>query len=182
MKKTVIFASAFLLLVGCSQQDNKFDKNETKNEVTEQNASIVVKKSENQINEKNNWITYDIDGKKSVKFGLGDDNNETTKSIGALAMTRTPLQSINKALIRGTLSKNFIIKCSACHDDYANGIIGPSLLTKSQDEIFKMIEAYKTKTKVNVLMADLVKRMDDKEIMDLAIEISTFNEQFRSKK
>ena len=45
-----------------------------------------------------------------------------------------------------------------------------------------MIIAYRTKTKVNILMADLVKSMDDKEVADIANEISQFNEQFRSKK
>ena len=85
-------------------------------------------------------------------------------------------------MLRGQLSKNFITKCSACHDDYANGIIGPSLLDKTSEQIYDMIIAYRTKTKANVLMADLVKSMDDKEVADIANEISQFNEQFRSKK
>ena len=96
-------------------------------------------------------------------------------------MVRTPLQTINLRLIKGRLSKNFITKCSACHDDYANGIIGPSLLTKSENEIYTMINAYKNKEKVNVLMRDLVKKMDDSESRNLAKEISDFNTQFRSK-
>ena len=44
-----------------------------------------------------------------------------------------------------------------------------------------MINAYKNKEKVNVLMRDLVKKMDESEIRNLAKEISDFNAQFRSK-
>ena len=44
-----------------------------------------------------------------------------------------------------------------------------------------MINAYKNKEKVNVLMRDLVKKMDESEIRKLAKEIGDFNAQFRSK-
>ncbi|AII14413.1 monoheme c-type cytochrome [Campylobacter iguaniorum] len=179
MKKLVIFSICALCFLGCSSEDKKAVQEIEQNTTT---TSITVKKGDALQNTQNQWMSYDMDGQKRVKFGLGNENNETTKSIGALALTRTPLQSINKALIRGRLSNNFLIKCSACHDDYANGIIGPSLLAKTNDEIFNMINAYKTKTKANVLMADLVKKMDEKEIRALADEISKFNEQFRSKK
>ena len=84
--------------------------------------------------------------------------------------------------MRGRLSKDFIVKCSSCHDDYANGIIGPSLLNKSGDEIYDMIIAYKNKEKANVLMRDLVNSMDESEVRALAKDISDFNAQFRSKK
>ncbi|KAB0612475.1 c-type cytochrome [Campylobacter hyointestinalis] len=178
MKKLAIFTICVLFFIGCSDEKNR---PETKS-VDQNQTSITIKKGDENASGINKWISYDMDGAKNIKFGIGDDSNETTKSIGALAMRRMPLQSINKALIRGQLSKNFITKCSACHDDYANGIIGPSLLTKSSEEIFDMIKAYKTKTKVNVLMADLVKPMSDKEINGLANEISEFNAQFRSKK
>ena len=96
-------------------------------------------------------------------------------------MVRSPLQSINLKLIKGQLSKDFIVKCSACHDDYANGIIGPSLLNKTSDQIYDMIFAYKNKQKANPLMKDLVQTLDEAQIRALANEISEFNEQFRKK-
>lgn len=99
-----------------------------------------------------------------------------------MALAKTPLQSINKALLKGHLSKNFILKCSSCHDDYANGIIGPSLLSKTSDEIYAMIRAYKDKSKKNVLMSELVSQMSDDEIRAFAKEISEFNAQFRGEK
>ena len=73
------------------------------------------------------------------------------------------------------LSKKFIVKCSACHNDYANGVIGPSLLGKDSDFIFNAIMKFKSGEKENVLMTDLIKMMDDKEIKAMADEIYQFN-------
>ena len=184
MKKYLIMLFCLALFVGCSE-DNKENTNLESN-LDAKSGQITIK-SGKEINLQNTYTTYDMDGVKRVKFGIENtDLNESAKqtaaTIGGLAFVRSPLQSINKALIRGKLSKNFIQKCSACHDDYANGIIGPSLLNKTNDEIYKMIVAYKSKTQVNVLMADLVKAMKDDEIKALASEISEFNRQFREKK
>jgi cytochrome c553 len=77
------------------------------------------------------------------------------------------------------LSKKFIVKCSACHNDYANGVIGPSLLGKNSNEIFDSIAAFKSGEKKNVLMTDLIKMMDEAEIRALADEIYAFNEKIK---
>ncbi|ARR01082.1 monoheme c-type cytochrome [Campylobacter porcelli] len=177
MQKSIILLLSAMIFLGCQNEQNP------KNQPQEQSTtSITIKKGDKTAqNRADNWVVYDIDGAKNIKFGVGE-SNQTTKSIGAIALTRAPLQSINKALLKGQLSKNFITKCSACHDDYANGIIGPSLLDKSNEQIYNMIIAYRTKTKTNILMSDLVKAMSDKEIKDIANEISEFNKQFRSQK
>ena len=73
-----------------------------------------------------------------------------------------------------------MVKCSACHDDYANGVIGPSLLGKSSDEIFSAIDDFKSGKKSNVLMDDLIKMMNDDEIRALADEIYSFNEEIKA--
>ena len=182
MRLIMSLVAAALLFVGCEKSDDKAQKAASEQPINvATSASIKVEKKENNqsTNKQNDFIKYDMHGEKSIKFGLEDNN--VSRQIGALAMVRTPLQTINLRLIKGRLSKNFITKCSACHDDYANGIIGPSLLTKSENEIYTMINAYKNKEKVNVLMRDLVKKMDDSEIRNLAKEISDFNTQFRSK-
>ena len=72
-----------------------------------------------------------------------------------------------------------MVKCSACHDDYANGIIGPSLLSKDSIYIYQTIMKYKKGEKENVLMKELVKNIDDKEIKSLANEIHTFNQEIK---
>lgn len=181
MKKPITIILSAIIFLGCSNQTNSKNDPQESNKTATTNSITIKKGSSANQTKSDEWVVYDIDGKKNIKFGVGE-SNETTKSIGAIAFTRPPLQSINKALLRGQLSKNFITKCSACHDDYANGIIGPSLLDKTSEQIYDMIIAYRTKTKANVLMADLVKSMDDKEVTDIANEISQFNEQFRSKK
>ena len=181
MKKSITIILSAIIFLGCSNQTNSNNDPQESNKTATTNSITIKKGSSANQTKSDEWVVYDIDGKKNIKFGIGE-SNETTKSIGAIAFTRPPLQSINKALLRGQLSKNFITKCSACHDDYANGIIGPSLLDKTSEQIYDMIIAYRTKTKANVLMADLVKSMDDKEVADIANEISQFNEQFRSKK
>ena len=73
-----------------------------------------------------------------------------------------------------------MVKCSACHDDYANGVIGPSLLGKSSDEIFSAIDDFKSGKKSNVLMDDLIKMMSNDEIRTLADEIYNFNEEIKA--
>ena len=162
MRLIMSLVAAALLFVGCEKSDDKAQKAASEQPINvATSASIKVEKKENNqsTNKQNDFIKYDMHGEKSVKFGLEDNN--VSRQIGALAMVRTPLQTINLRLIKGRLSKNFI--------------------TKSENEIYTMINAYKNKEKVNVLMRDLVKRMDDSEIRNLAKEISDFNTQFRSK-
>ncbi len=145
--------------------------------------TINIKKGggEKNSDKSEQWSRYDIHGERKIEFGIGEAN-DITRQIGANALIRPPLQSINKELIRGRLSKNFIVKCSACHDDYANGIIGPSLLNKSAKEIKSAIVNYKNKNKPNALMVQLVEQMSDSEINAMSEEIAKFNSQFRSSK
>ena len=171
----LIALAAAMLITGCESKDDKKSATQAaKTQATPAAAGMIEtqKADANATAQKDydQFITYDINGKKRVKFGLDDAQ-----------CVRSPLQSINLKLIKGRLSKDFIVKCSACHDDYANGIIGPSLLNKTSDQIYDMIAAYKSKQKANPLMKDLVRGMDEAQIRALANEISEFNEQFRKK-
>ena len=182
----LVALAAAALITGCESKDDKKGATQAaKTQVTPAAAGMIEtqKADANATAQKDydQFMSYDINGKKRVKFGLDDEESETSRSVGALAMVRSPLQSINLKLIKGQLSKDFIVKCSACHDDYANGIIGPSLLNKTSDQIYDMIFAYKNKQKANPLMKDLVQPLDEAQIRALANEISEFNEQFRKK-
>ncbi len=95
---------------------------------------------------------------------------------------RSPYEKVKVSMLVKRLSKEFIVKCSACHNDYANGIIGPSLLDKDSNFIFNSIKKFKEDKDANVLMAELVKKMDDTEIRKLADEIYEFNKQIRELK
>ena len=100
-------------------------------------------------------------------------------TIDANMNIRSPYEEVQLSLLVGKLSKEFIVKCSACHSDYANGVIGPSLLGKNSDEIFNSIAAFKSGEKTNVLMDDLIKMMSEDEIRKLADEIYAFNEKIK---
>ena len=102
--------------------------------------------------------------------------------IDANMHVRSPYEEVKISMMVKRLSKDFIVKCSACHNDYANGIIGPSLLNKDADFIFNSIMKFKSDKNANVLMTDLVNQMDKKEIKKLANEIYEFNKQIRDTK
>jgi cytochrome c553 len=92
---------------------------------------------------------------------------------------RSPYEDVQISLLTQKLSKKFRIKCSACHDDYANGIIGPSLLSRDSNYIYGKIAEFKTGKKSNPLMSDLIKMMSDAEIKEIANEIYEFNKKIK---
>lgn len=175
--KKVVFLFLLLFFIGCSENKSKTNQQETlKNE-----SIISIKSGNTNLNNGNKFINYDIKGNRKIAFSPTGEENATTRQIGAIAMIRNPYESINIKLLEKKLSKNFLVKCSACHNDYANGVIGPSLLDKNKDEIFSMIKSYKESKKENVLMRELVMKMNDEEIMALAKEIDDFNANLRKK-
>ena len=100
--------------------------------------------------------------------------------IDANMHVRSPYEKLKVSLMVRKMSKKFIVKCSACHNDYANGIIGPSLLKKDTDYIFNKIADFKSGKKSNPLMTDLVKMMSDEEIREMASEIYKFNQEIET--
>jgi cytochrome c553 len=92
---------------------------------------------------------------------------------------RSPYEQVQVSMLVRKLSKNFIIRCSPCHNDYANGIIGPSLLGRDSDYIYNKIQDFKTGKKSNPLMTDLIKQMSNKEIRTMANEIYNFNKEIK---
>ena len=70
-------------------------------------------------------------------------------------------------------------KCSACHDNYANGVIGPSLLDKNEDDIFQAIKVYQTGEKKKCIYERFDFKMADEEIRSLANEIAQLNKEVR---
>jgi cytochrome c553 len=93
---------------------------------------------------------------------------------------RSPYEKINISLLVKKMSKEFIVKCSACHNDYANGIIGPSLLGRDVDYIFNKIADFKSGKKSNPLMNDLINMMNDEEIRKMATQVYNFNKEIES--
>lgn len=173
--KYLVFLITLIFLVGCEKkEDIKKESSETPKATAQ---SINVVENATKIEKENAFVTYDINGNKIVNIAPEGEESATTKEIGALATIRTSYEAVNSNLISMNLSKNYIVKCSACHDDYANGVVGPSLLHKSAQEIADKIRAYKDLTQVNVLMKYLVSQMDEAEIKSLAEEIAKLNKE-----
>lgn len=181
------------LLTGCSNNEDKKTKNSSEEKVAtasgieisqnENAKEIKVQEKEHDKKDKQYYFDYDIKSAYSSNATPANkDASIRTKprtAVDANLHIRSPYESVQISMLVKGLSKNFIVKCSACHNDYANGIIGPSLLGKDTDFIIKKINKFKNDTTANVLMTDLVKKMDDKEIKELANDIYRFNKEIK---
>jgi cytochrome c553 len=160
--------------------------------VANENAKEVkVAEHKKHLKDKNDTYYYDYNIKSAYDQNAQPANRDASvrtkprTAIEANMNIRSPYEDVQIGLLVGELSKHFRVKCSACHSDYANGVIGPSLLTKTSDDIFNAIADFKSGKKSNPLMDGLISQMDDKEIRELADEIYTFNQklkEMRSKK
>ena len=180
--------AATLLLCGCGE-DEKSKAQSAAEQSTVQKAErnstarprITVKSGEAPKRD-DKFVSYDFYGERMVNFNLNGDVNETTKNIVAYSSIKNQYEKLNFDLMKKRLGRDFILRCSACHDDYANGIIGPSLLDKTDAQIVDMIKKYKFKEKPNPLMVQLVNGMSEQQIETMAKEIYEFNKQFKEQK
>jgi len=171
MSTVVVF-----LLAGCSE------KTEEEQQTTVQDAGgIEVVTNKDAFKDKVAVTRTDRETNQQYYYDYNNDNSvnqdKSYTKMDANLRVRSPYEQVEISLLVKKLSKEFIVKCSACHNDYANGIIGPSLLHKSADEIAGTIAAYQSGEKENVLMNALVKQMSDASIRSLAEEIATFNSE-----
>ena len=210
MNNSIIFylcsLAAALLLCGCGDDGNSSSaaassagQNSVSQSSAEQNSAslnsasqkadqnstakprISVKSGE-APKQDDKFVSYDFYGERMVNFNLNGDVNETTKNIVAYSSIKNQYEKLNFDLMKKRLGRDFILRCSACHDDYANGIIGPSLLDKTDAQIVDMIKKYKFKEKPNPLMVQLVNGMSEQQIETMAREIYEFNRQFKEQK
>ena len=197
--KTLAYTLSFLAvatLTGCS--DSSEDK-----EIKKDTSSNVAKASKIEVVQNKDAHAIKVQEKEKKKLEVKDgkayyydynvksayDENEMPANedasvrvkprttVDANLHIRSPYEKVQVSMLVKKLSKEFIVKCSACHNDYGNGVIGPSLLGKDFNYIYKKIIAFKTGEKSNPLMNDLVKMMEEKEIKKLAQEIFEFNEE-----
>lgn len=195
-KRGSLFASSLALcmvLLGCGDESKQEKPNVSAD--TTQAAGIEITTNENaqeiKVKEKkvdksqSKSYYYDYNIKSEYDPNAAPANKDAgvrTKprtSVDANIHVRSPYENVQISLLVKKLSKTFIIKCSACHDDYANGIIGPSLLSRNSDYIYDKIAEFKSGKKSNPLMNDLIKMMSNEEIRSLADEIYEFNKQIK---
>jgi cytochrome c553 len=174
----VALCAAALTLTGCEKApDKKVQQESAPGKIT-----VVAPKEPVQQND-NPMLGYNVKGEAQIHFAPNGEETDESRNVAPYVIIRnTPFEKINKKLWSKRLSKDFIVKCSACHDDYGDGVIGPSLLDKTGDEVYGMIIKYKTDKASNVLMRELVKKMDDKEIHFIANDIANFNKAVREDK
>ncbi len=179
-----------VLITGCS--DNKGEQESSQQAAAPASASAIeIVENENigeiKVKEKGRDANlsksyyYDYNIKSAYDQNAKPANVDASvrvkprTAIEANMNVRSPYEEVQVSMLARQLSKKFIVKCSACHNDYANGVIGPSLLGKDSDFIFDSIMKFKSGENENVLMTDLIKMMDDKEIRAMADEIYQFN-------
>ena len=196
INKRSIFASSLalvVLLTGCGEEKQK---EEPKAEIEKVQASAIeittndnakeIKVAEKKVDKsqsKSYYYDYNIKSEYDQNaMPANKDAAVRTKprtSVDANVQIRSPYEKVQVSLLVKKLSKNFRIKCSACHDDYANGIIGPSLLSRDSNYIYNKIAEFKSGKKSNPLMDDLIHMMSDEEIRSLADEIYVFNKEIK---
>ncbi len=191
MKKYSFLCLLILLAFNaCSDKKEEKSVQSVEKNVSQQAGKIEVVENENFKEQKvqvkkddsNESKVFYYDYHQETKAQAQADEEKNYTPLGATLKVKSPYEHVEVSILVRKLSKNFMVKCSACHDDYANGIIGPSLLSKDSEYIFKTISQYKTGEKQNVLMKELVTQMDDKEIKALASEIYTFNQEVKKLK
>jgi cytochrome c553 len=195
-RQLFLYASSFLMisfLAACSdskENDTQTQRSSTSTEIVS-SANIEVSQNDNaheikvatkKVDKaKNDSFYYDYGEKSEYNQNAQPANEDASvrvrprTQVDANMHVRSPYEELQVSMITRKLSKKFIVKCSACHNDYANGLIGPSLIGKDADYIYDRIQKFKTGQKVNVLMKDLINMMSDKEIRDMANEIYIFN-------
>lgn len=202
MKKIVqlILVSSLSIFIGCSDKPSEEKKEPQVVSASTQAAKIEVvaneqahaikveekEKEDHTKNGKNYYFSYGVkSGYDPNSIPANQDASVREKprtKIDANLHVRSPYEEVQISMLVKKLSKEFMVKCSACHNDYANGVIGPSLLSKSVDEILTNISDFKSGKKSNPLMDDLIKMMSDKEIETLATEIFEFNQKIQDLK
>lgn len=174
-----------LLFVGCSGESSS-SKKESKEavgkiEVTEDAVKALKKEDKSKANSGQFYYSYNKEKNNSY-------NSEASKArtkLDAYKAIRSPYERVQITLMIKQLSPDYRLLCSACHDDYANGVVGPALLDKNSTYIYNQIIAFKTGKKKNELMRELVTRIDEGRLKAIAKEIERFNREIlemRSKK
>jgi cytochrome c553 len=195
----VFFIGISVIFNGCSSDDSKTEK-ATKSKVTTSagievvknlnaNAVKVEEKDANTSKDKSYYLDYGVKSAYSQDSRPANEDASVRISarsnIDANMHVRSPYENVQVSMIANKLSKKFIVKCSACHSDYANGVIGPSLLGKSSEFIYEKISKFKKDKTLNVLMSGLLENMSDTELKEMADEIYKFNldiQNMRNKK
>jgi cytochrome c553 len=192
MIKKILLSSTLIFFVGCG--DDVKESTKKVEDTTAPQIEIVANENAKEIKveahklhakDQNDTYYYDYNIKSEYDQNAQPANKDASvrskprTAIEANMNVRSPYEKVQLDMLVGKLSKTFRIKCSACHDDYANGVVGPSLLSKTSDDIFNTIADFKSGKKSNPLMDGLIDHMSEEEIRALADEIFAFNQKIK---
>ena len=167
------------ILTGCGSSESKVKQESTtapQIKVVKDAVDTKVIEKDSKENSGQFYYSYNKE-KNSTEYNSDDSKVKTT--IDAYLNIKSPYEKVRITMMIKRLSKTYVVKCSACHDDYANGVVGPSLLDKDVDFIYGRIMDFKTGKRKNVLMKELVSQMDDAQLKEIANEIASFNREIR---
>jgi len=182
-RKAGVFLLAGILMMGLAGCGKKKEESaasqnaETAAPQIKVTQGAVKEKAESGKSEENSgqfYYSYNKEKKTAEK-----EEPKVRTTLDAYLNIRSPYERIQITLMIKKLSRDFIVRCSPCHDDYANGVIGPSLLGKDGNYIYQHLIDFKTGKKKNVLMKELVSQIDDAKLKSIANEIAAFNEQIQ---
>ena len=122
-------------LVGCEDKSqDKSQKAETSLPSRPGKITVTAGTKTTDVSKEDKFRTFDVRGESIIKYAPeGAEITPEVKNVQVnVAVRNTPYGHIQARLLSQRLSKEFIVACSACHDDYANGVIGPSLIDKTR--------------------------------------------------
>ena len=172
-------AVSLTLMSGCGSEKKSENTNSNgttqspKIEIVKGAVKESVEKKASEANSGQFYYSYN----KAKDEKKEDNETKVRTTLDAYLNIRSPYEKVQITMMIKRLSKDFIIRCSPCHDDYANGVIGPSLLGKDGDFIYGRLMDFKSGKRKNVLMKELVSQIDDKQLKAIADEIAVFNKQ-----
>jgi len=70
-------------------------------------------------------------------------------------------------------------KCSSCHGVNGGGIIGPKLIGKSAEDVYKDLTEFKSGKRKNYVMYGLLSKMDEAQLKSLSDEIGSFEQKLK---
>jgi hypothetical protein len=180
-RKKWIAAAAVLAIIlsGCGdkKEETKSEKSSaspTEIKVTANAVKEDIKEEKSKANSGQFYYSYN---KEKNTSNYNSEENKPRTTIDAYLNIKSPYERVRITMMIKRLSSDYIIKCSPCHDDYANGVIGPSLLGKDAQFIYERIMDFKTGKKKNVLMKELISQIDDTKLKSMAEEIANFNKE-----
>ena len=172
----LLIGASLLCVAGCS--DKKEEQTAAKAAsgkgivITEGAVKALGKEDTSKENSGQFYYSYNKE-KKEVK------EEKVRTELDAYRDIRSPYERVQITMMVQQLSPDYRLLCSACHDDYANGVIGPALLDKNATYIYNRILDFKRGKKKNVLMKQLVNRIDENRLKAIAKEIERFNRQIK---